>query len=153
MSGRLKVAPEHTSGKILTLLRKPSFDLFIHLHNRFIAICDENGLNQQLIPYFISSLPASELDDMADLFVQIQKLNMKLEQVQDFTPTPMTLASVTYYTGYDPYTLEKIHVPRSIKEKKIQQLFFFLYDKDKRKELKAELIKIKRFDIIKRLGL
>jgi radical SAM superfamily enzyme YgiQ (UPF0313 family) len=153
VSGRLKVAPEHTSGKVLNLLRKPSFDLFIHLRNRFTAIGDENGLNQQLIPYFISSLPASELDDMADLSVQIQKLNMKLEQVQDFTPTPMTLASVTYYTGLDPYTLEKIYVPRSIKEKKIQQLFFFLYDKDKRKELKAELIKIKRFDIIKRLGL
>jgi radical SAM superfamily enzyme YgiQ (UPF0313 family) len=90
---------------------------------------------------------------MADLSVQLQKLNMKLEQVQDFTPTPMTLASVTYYTGYDPYTLEKINVPRSIKEKKIQQLFFFLYDREKRKELKAELSHVKRHDIIKRLEL
>lgn len=153
VSGRLKVAPEHTSGKVLKLLRKPSFDLFLHLRNRFTAICDENGLNQQLIPYFISSLPASELDDMADLSVQIQKLNIMLEQVQDFTPTPMTLASVTYYTRFDPYSLEKINTSRSIKEKKIQQLFFFLYDKDKRKELKAELIKIKKYDIIKSLGL
>jgi uncharacterized radical SAM protein YgiQ len=151
VSGRLKVAPEHTSEKVLKLLRKPSFELFIHLHNRFTELCHTHGLHQQLLPYFISSLPASELDDMADLSVQIQKLNMRLEQVQDFTPTPMTLASVTYYTGYDPYTLEKTNVPRSIKEKKIQQLFFFLYDKEKRKVLKAELSHVKRYDIIKRL--
>jgi radical SAM superfamily enzyme YgiQ (UPF0313 family) len=110
-------------------------------------------LNQQLVPYFISSLPESGIEDMADIAVQAQKLNMKLEQVQDFTPTPMTLASVMFYTGLDPYTLEKISVPRSIKEKKIQQLFFFLNDKAKRKELKVELSKMKRFDIIQLLGL
>jgi uncharacterized radical SAM protein YgiQ len=153
VSGRLKVAPEHTSEKILKLLRKPSFTLFIHLHDRFAAICDKNGLNQQLIPYFISSLPACGPDEMADLAVQTRKLNMNLEQVQDFTPTPMTLASVMFYTGLDPYTLEKIYIPRSIKDKKIQQLFFFLFDKKKRSELKTELYKIKRSDIIKLLGL
>ncbi len=153
VSGRLKVAPEHTSEKVLKLLRKPSFDLFLHLYKRFAEICREYGLRQQLIPYFISSLPASEINDMADLSIHIQKLNMKLEQVQDFTPTPMTLASVMFYTGFDPYTLRKIYIPRSIKEKKIQQLFFLLYDKEKRKELKNELFKMKRFDIIKLLGL
>jgi radical SAM superfamily enzyme YgiQ (UPF0313 family) len=102
---------------------------------------------------FISSLPASGLDDMADISVHMQKLNMKLEQVQDFTPTPMTLASVMFYTGFDPYTLEKMNIPCSIKEKKTQQLFFFLYDKEKREELKVELSKAKRLDIIKLLGL
>jgi len=153
VSGRLKVAPEHTSEKVLKLLRKPSFDLFLHLYNRFTDICQEYGIHQQLIPYFISSLPASGLDEMADLSVQMQKLNMKLEQVQDFTPTPMTLASVMFYTGFDPYTLEKINIPRSIKEKKTQQLFFFLSDKEKRKELKVELSKMKRFDIIQLLNL
>jgi uncharacterized radical SAM protein YgiQ len=153
VSGRLKVAPEHTSENVLKLMRKPSFDLFINLYNRFTEICQEYGLNQQLIPYFISSLPASGLDDMADISIQMQKLNIKLEQVQDFTPTPMTLASVMFYTGFDPYTLEKIHIPSSIKEKKIQQLFFFLYDKKKRKELKVELSRMKRFDIIKLLNL
>ena len=85
--------------------------------------------------------------------MQMQKLNMKLEQVQDFTPTPMTLASVMFYTGFDPYTLEKMIIPRSIKEKKMQQLFFFLYDKAKRMELKVELSRAKRFDIIQLLGL
>jgi uncharacterized radical SAM protein YgiQ len=153
VSGRLKVAPEHTSEKVLKLLRKPSFDLFVHLYNRFTEICQEYGLHQQLIPYFISSLPASGLDEMADLSIQMQKLNIKLEQVQDFTPTPMTLASVMFYTGFDPYTLEKTDIPRSIKEKKMQQLFFFLYDKEKRKELKGELTKMRRFDIIQLLGL
>jgi uncharacterized radical SAM protein YgiQ len=153
VSGRLKVAPEHTSEKVLKLLRKPSFDSFVHLYNRFTDICQEYGLHQQLIPYFISSLPASGLDEMADLSVQMQKLDMKLEQVQDFTPTPMTLASVMFYTGFDPYTLEKMDIPRSVKEKKMQQLFFFLYDKEKRKELKVELSKTKRFDIIQLLGL
>ncbi|MGD1045956.1 MAG: YgiQ family radical SAM protein [Bacteroidota bacterium] len=153
VSGRLKVAPEHTSEKVLKLLRKPSFDLFLHLYNRFTEICLEHGLNQQLIPYFISSLPASALEDMASLSIHLQKLNMKLEQVQDFTPTPLTLASVMFYTGFDPYTLEKMNITRSIKEKKIQQLFFFLYDKGKRKELKVELSKMKRFDIVKFLNL
>ena len=153
VSGRLKVAPEHTSEKILKLLRKPSFDLFVHLYNRFTELCQEYGLQQQLIPYFISSLPASELEDMAELSLQMKKLNMKLEQVQDFTPTPLTLSSVMFYTGFDPYSLEKINIPHSIKEKKIQQLFFFLHNKDKRKELKADLLKMKRFDIINLLNL
>ena len=153
VSGRLKVAPEHTSEKVLKLLRKPSFDLFLHLYNRFKDICQEYGLNQQLIPYFISSLPASGLDDMAELSLQLKKLDIKLEQVQDFTPTPMTLASVMFYTGFDPYANEKICIPRSIEEKKIQQLFFFFYNKEKRTELKAQLSKIKRFDIVKILSL
>ena len=153
VSGRLKVAPEHTSEKVLKLVRKPSFNLFVHLRDRFTAICSTYGLNQQLVPYFISSLPASGLDEMADLAVQARKLNLNLEHIQDFTPTPMTLASVMFYTGFDPYTLEKIHTPRSLEEKKIQQLFFFLYDKRKRMELKTALFKKKRFDIVKHLGL
>jgi radical SAM superfamily enzyme YgiQ (UPF0313 family) len=123
------------------------------LYNRFTELCQEYGLQQQLIPYFISSLPASELEDMAELSLQMKKLNMKLEQVQDFTPTPLTLSSVMFYTGFDPYSLEKINIPHSIKEKKIQQLFFFLHNKDKRKELKADLLKMKRFDIINLLNL
>ena len=153
VSGRLKVAPEHTSEKVLKHVRKPSFNHFLDLYKRFTDICDRYGLQQQLIPYFISSLPACELEDMAELSLHLKKLNMKLEQVQDFTPTPMTLASVMFYTGFDPYTLEKINISRSIQEKKIQQLFFFSHNKEKRKELKAELLKMKRFDIINILHL
>jgi uncharacterized radical SAM protein YgiQ len=153
ISGRLKVAPEHTSEKVLKLLRKPSFDLFLDLHKRFTDICNRYGLQQQLIPYFISSLPASELEDMAELSLQMKKLNIKLEQVQDFTPTPMTLASVMFYTGFNPYSLEKISILRSMKEKKLQQLFFFLHEPVKRKELKADLLKVKRLDILNVLHL
>jgi uncharacterized radical SAM protein YgiQ len=153
VSGRLKVAPEHTSENVLNLVRKPPFQLFLHLANRFTALCEKNGLKQQLIPYFISSLPGSELDEMADLAAQILALDMNLEQVQDFTPTPMTLASVMFYTGIDPTTQEQLYIPRSLKEKKVQQLFFFLYDKTKRTELKSELLKINRSDIIKNLHL
>jgi uncharacterized radical SAM protein YgiQ len=153
ISGRLKVAPEHTSSKVLKLVRKPSFDLFVHLYDRFNDICQQHGLNQQLIPYFISSLPATELEDMADLAVKVRNMNMNLEQVQDFTPTPMTLASVMYYTGLDPYTMKKIYIPHSIKDKKLQNLFFFMYDKNKRTELKSELSKVGRSDIAKFIGL
>ena len=153
VSGRLKVAPEHTSEKVLKLVRKPSFDSFLHLHQRFRDICEANGLNQQLIPYFISSLPASELDDMAELAMHLRKLKMNLEQVQDFTPTPMTLASVMYYTGFDPYTEKPISTPKTVPDKKLQQIFFFLYKKEKREELKHELQRMNRKDIIDRLRL
>ncbi len=90
---------------------------------------------------------------MAELSIQLRKLNMNLEQVQDFTPTPMTLASVMFYTGINPYTMELFSTPRSIPEKKLQQLFFFLYKKEKRIELKNELRRLKRFDLIERLEL
>jgi uncharacterized radical SAM protein YgiQ len=153
VSGRLKVAPEHTSDSVLKLLRKPSFTLFRYLHERFTKLTEELGLKQQLIPYFISSLPASTVDEMAELAVKLRELDMNLEQVQDFTPTPMTLGSVMYYTGIDPYTKKELAIPRTASEKKLQQLFFFLYKKEKRVELKVELTKSNRFDVIKRLGL
>jgi uncharacterized radical SAM protein YgiQ len=153
VSGRLKVAPEHTSEKVLRLLRKPSFQSYIYFSQRFTTICQENGLHQQLIPYFISSLPASGLDDMTDLALQARKLNLNLEQVQDFTPTPLTLASVMFYTSFNPYTMDKIIISHSLKEKKLQQLFFFLHNQSKRSILKSELSKSKRFDIIHLLGL
>ena len=153
VSGRLKVAPEHTSGKVLKLLRKPPFESYIHLHERFTALSDEYGLNQQLIPYFISSLPDCGLDEMAELAIEAGKLHLNLEQVQDFTPTPMTLGSVMYYAGFDPYTLKKVAVPRTVREKKMQQLFFFLYKKEKREELKTELRSMQRGDLIKSLNL
>ena len=153
VSGRLKVAPEHTSGKVLKLLRKPPFESYRHLHARFTALCEEQGMNQQLIPYFISSLPDCGLDEMAELAIQAAELHLNLEQVQDFTPTPMTLGSVMFHTGFDPYTLKKISVPRTVKEKKMQQLFFFLYKKEKREELKTDLRALKRGDLIKSLNL
>ncbi len=127
VSGRLKVAPEHTSDKVLKVMRKPSFRLFYALKDKFDAINRRNGVNQQLIPYFISSHPACTMEDMKQLADETRKLGFRLEQVQDLTPTPMTLASVMYYTGLDPYTLKPLYVARTRKDKEKQRDCFFWY--------------------------
>ena len=127
VSGRLKVAPEHTSNKVLSLMRKPPFLSFKRFNADFEQLSRQAGKNQQLIPYFISSHPASTSDAMAELAKETRQLHFKLEQVQDFTPTPMTLSSCIYYTGFDPYTGEKVFVARDLDAKKAQQSFFFNY--------------------------
>ncbi len=132
VSGRLKVAPEHVSDNVLRLMRKPSFSLFLKLKKRFDAINEKYHLNQQLIPYFISSHPACKLEDMAELALKTKELGYHLEQVQDFTPTPMTLATEIYYSGYDPYTLKPVFVARTKEEKLAQQRFFFWYKPENR---------------------
>ncbi len=125
-SGRLKVAPEHTEDRVLNRMRKPSFSLFEELNSRFRAICRKEGLNYQLIPYFISSHPGCTEQDMRALSQRVLgRLNFTLEQVQDLTPTPMTLSSVMFYTGEDPYTHEAVYVARSQEEKRRQKAWFF----------------------------
>jgi len=151
VSGRLKVAPEHTSADVLKLMRKPSFQLFNALNHEFRKINREENLKQQLIPYFISSHPACHPGDMADLAVKTKELDFQLEQVQDFTPTPMTLATEIYYSGYHPYTLEKVFTARSADERKKQRQFFFWYKKEYRQAITLELKKIGRSDLIPRL--
>lgn len=150
MSGRLKVAPEHTSGNVLNLMRKPQFAMFKRFNSDFERISNEAGKRQQLIPYFISSHPNSTLADMAELAVETRQLNFKLEQVQDFTPTPMTLSSCIYYTGFDPYTGEKIYSPRSLEEKKSQQSFFFWYKPEMKQSIRKMLGEIGKKDLIKK---
>ena len=130
VSGRLKAAPEHTSDRVLRLMRKPSFQLFYDFKRIFDRINQEEHLNQQLIPYFISSHPGCTESDMAQLAEITKKLNFHLEQVQDFTPTPMTVSTETWYTGYDPYTLEKVYSAHSPKEKLAQRQYFFWYKKE-----------------------
>jgi uncharacterized radical SAM protein YgiQ len=151
VSGRLKVAPEHSSDNVLKLMRKPSFSLFRKLNKEFNTINKEENLKQQLIPYFISSHPGSKPEDMADLAIQTKDLHFKLEQVQDFTPTPMTLATVIYYSGYHPYTMEKIFTARDKKAKENQRKFFFWYKKEFRNSIMQELKTIGRNDLIERL--
>ena len=141
VSGRLKVAPEHTSDRVLYLMRKPSFQQFYDFKRIFDRINQEEHLNQQIIPYFISSHPGCTESDMAQLAEITKKLNFHLEQVQDFTPTPMTVSTETWYTGYNPYTMEKVFSARSPKEKLAQRQYFFWYkDKDNkhRKHQKKE---------------
>ncbi len=135
VSGRLKVAPEHTSDKVLAVMRKPSFEVYKQLREQFYAISDKAGLKQQLIPYFISSHPGCTIADMADCALETKKTGMQLEQVQDLTPTPMTLASVMYYTGIDPYTQQKLFVARHIEEKRHQKLLFFWYMPENKQEI------------------
>ena len=147
VSGRLKVAPEHTSGKVLKIMRKPPFVLFSKLKKLFDSVNEKHGLKQQLIPYFISSHPGSNTEEMAELAAETKGLDFKLEQIQDFTPTPMTLATVIYYSGYHPYTLEKVYTARTPAQKLAQRKFFFWYQKEHKNELIAELRRIKRPDL------
>jgi len=149
VSGRLKVAPEHTSDHVLEVMRKPSFAQFDLLKKFFDKTNEKYGMKQQLIPYFISSHPGSKVEDMADLAAKMKERNFKLEQVQDFTPTPMTLATVIYYTGYHPYTLEKVYTAKTAEQKLAQRKFFFWYKDEYRRELIAELRKSGRPDLEK----
>lgn len=151
VSGRLKVAPEHTQDKVLRLMRKPSFSLFERFKRIFDKVNQQNGLHQQLIPYFISSHPGCTEADMAELAVITKGLHFQLEQVQDFTPTPMTLATEMYYTGYHPYTLEKVHTARTKEQKLAQRLFFFWYKPESRQAIKQALARVGRKDLIDKL--
>lgn len=151
VSGRLKVAPEHTSDPVLKLMRKPSFSYFHKFKNTFDKINKARRLNLQLIPYFISSHPACELEDMANLAAETKDMGFQLEQVQGFTPTPMTVATVIYYSGYHPYTLKKMKSPRSKKEKDEQHRFFFWYKKENRNWIQNTLQKVNRNDLIEKL--
>jgi len=127
VSGRLKVAPEHTAPHILSSMRKTPFELFRKLKKRFENIKSRNGLNYEIIPYFISAHPGCTDSDMAALSSEVKSLGLKPEQVQDFTPTPMTLSTLMYYTGFDPYTGKKIYVARSVEDKRRQKSYFFWY--------------------------
>ena len=127
VSGRLKVAPEHSSDAVLKVMRKPSWANYLRFRELFLRINKEAGLNQQLIPYFISSHPGCTKRDMAMLAEETKKMHYRPEQVQDFTPTPMTLSTTMFYTGINPYTREPIYVARTSEEKKQQNQYFFWY--------------------------
>ena len=151
VSGRLKVAPEHTSDRVLKLMRKPSFQQFYIFKRIFDRINREEGLRQQIIPYFISSHPGCQEEDMAELAVLTKDLDFHLEQIQDFTPTPMTVSTEAWYTGYDPYTLEPIFSAKTPKEKLAQRQFFFWYKPEARRDIERELQRIGRSDLIGKL--
>jgi uncharacterized radical SAM protein YgiQ len=131
VSGRLKVAPEHTSPEVLYEMRKVPFDLFKKLKKRFDSIKLRHALKYEILPYFISSHPGCTDKHMEDLAAEVKSLGIKPEQVQDFTPTPMTLSTLMYYTGFNPYTGKKVYVARNIDEKRRQKEFFFWYTKDR----------------------
>ncbi len=151
VSGRLKVAPEHTADETLKLMRKPSFKKFHRFKDNFERICQKNNMNQQLVPYFISSHPGSSIEDMAELAAETKEMGFQLEQVQDLTPTPMTVATVIYYSGYHPYTLKPISTPKTRTEKLAQRKFFFWYKAENHDWIRRTLTKANRQDLLDRL--
>ena len=151
VSGRLKVAPEHTSERVLHVMRKPSFEQFEQFKRIFDRINRDEGLRQQIIPYFISSHPGCTAEDMAELAVLTKRMDFHLEQVQDFTPTPMTVSTEAWYTGLHPYTLQPIYSAHSQRDKLAQRQFFFWYKPEMRRAIMDELRRIGRRDLIDKL--
>ena len=145
------MAPEHTSDDVLKLMRKPSFEQFEAFKKVFDKINRDENLRQQIIPYFISSHPGCKEEDMAQLAVKTKKLDFHLEQIQDFTPTPMTVSTETWYTGYDPYTLEPVFSAKTPQDKNAQRRFFFWYKPEERAGIERELKKIGHPELIKEL--
>ena len=129
VSGRLKVAPEHTADSVLKLMRKPSWETYLGFRDFFLRVNEEQGLRQQLIPYFISSHPGCTDKDMRTLADETRRMGYHPEQVQDFTPTPMTLSTTMFYTGLDPYTMQLVYVARTDKDKRRQNSYFFWWKK------------------------
>lgn len=151
VSGRLKVAPEHTSDATLKVMRKPSFKYFHKFKEKYDKISEKHGIHQQLIPYFISSHPGCENEDMANLAVETKDMGFKLEQVQDFTPTPMTVATVIYYSGVHPYTLKPINTVKRKEDKLNQRRFFFWYKRENHNFIRDSLKKANRPDLAEQL--
>lgn len=151
VSGRLKVAPEHTSDGTLKVMRKPSFKYFHEFKKKYDSLNKKHGLDQPLIPYFISSHPGSTEEEMANLAAETKGMGFKLEQVQDFTPTPMTVATVIYYTGLHPYTLKPVYTAKSPKEKRNQHLFFFWHKRENHQIIRDKLKSMGREDLIDKL--
>ncbi|MDG1428166.1 MAG: YgiQ family radical SAM protein [Crocinitomicaceae bacterium] len=151
VSGRLKVAPEHTSDATLKVMRKPSFKYFHKFKEKYDRISEKHGINQQLIPYFISSHPGCEDQDMANLALETKDMGFKLEQVQDFTPTPMTVATVIYYSGVHPYTLKPYKTVKDKNEKLNQRRFFFWYKRENHGHIRSSLKRVNREDLADKL--
>jgi uncharacterized radical SAM protein YgiQ len=149
--GRLKVAPEHTADATLKVMRKPGFKYFKKFKEKFDAIQAKHGLKQPLIPYFISSHPGTTEEDMAILAAETKDLGFRLEQVQDFTPTPMTVATEIYYSGVHPYTLQPVVTPKTSEDKKTQNNYFFWYKPEFKNWIRQRLQKLNRPDLAARL--
>ncbi len=151
VSGRLKVAPEHTEDEVLKFMRKPAFHYFETFKKRFEEVSKKKNLKQEIIPYFISSHPGCTPEDMAKLAAKTKALGYKLEQIQDFTPTPMTVATEIYYSGFHPYTLKPVKTAITLDDKTKQRNFFFWYKPENKTFIRNYLSKAKMFDTMKDL--
>jgi len=148
ISGRLKVAPEHVSNKVLTFMGKPSFDQYKKFSKKYADINKKLGKDQYLVPYLMSSHPGSGIKEAIELAEYLQSIGQKPEQVQDFYPTPGTLSTCMYYTGLDPRTMEKVFVSKSQKEKTAQRALIQYRLSANYEIVKAALINAGRKDLI-----
>ena len=151
MSGILKVAPEHASDNVLKKMRKPSIDVFDEFSKQYKAMNEKIGKKQYMIPYFISSHPGSTLEDAVDLAVYMKRTGFVPDQVQDFYPTPGTLATCMYYTEKDPFTMKPVYVAKLPEEKKMQRALLHFNKKENRETVKKALKKVGKENLIKEL--
>ena len=149
--GLLKVAPEHISPKVLSVMKKPSVEVFKEFADRFLAESKKAGKEQYLVLYFISAHPGSTLADMADLAVFLKERNIRPQQINDFLPAPMEYATSIYFTGLDPFTLEPVYVPKKETERRMQRALLQYYKPENRPLITQALRAINRPDLIKKL--
>ncbi|MGI6700940.1 MAG: YgiQ family radical SAM protein [Christensenellales bacterium] len=148
ISGQLKVAPEHSSERVLKAMNKAPFKVYLDFYKRFGASTAKAGLKQYLVPYFISSHPACTLEDGIALAEYLNSIGYIPEQVQDFYPTPSTKSTTMYYTGINPDTMEEIYVPKTKEEKAMQRALMQFRLRSNYRLVKAALIKAGRSDLI-----
>ncbi|MEE3362826.1 MAG: DUF3362 domain-containing protein, partial [Anaerovoracaceae bacterium] len=147
VSGTLKVAPEHVVPEVLSYMRKPDIRVFEEFCREYFAINRRIGKEQYLIPYLISSHPGCTLDDAVDLALYLKKTGFVPDQVQDFYPTPGTLATCMYYTEMDPMTMEPVYVAKTMKEKKYQRALMHFNKPYNRKTVEEALRAAGREDL------
>jgi uncharacterized radical SAM protein YgiQ len=147
--GRLKVAPEHTSPKVLALMKKPSVDNFGTFAEQFKDASTEAGKpKQQIVPYFIASHPGCDLAEMIDLALYLKRNGYRPDQVQDFIPAPFDIATCLYYTGIDPFTGKQVHVAKGMKDRKMQRALMQFFKPSNYFTVREALIQAGRADLI-----
>ncbi len=146
--GQLSVAPEHNRKDVLDRMKKPGIESYERFVDQFQCASRDAGKDQHLVPYFISGHPGSTLRDMVDLAVYLKKNDMRPRQVQDFIPTPMSMAACMYYTGLDPFTKKPVYTARDMREKKLQKALLLYWDPAHHDEVREALKEAGRADLI-----
>jgi radical SAM superfamily enzyme YgiQ (UPF0313 family) len=148
VGGLLKVAPEHTDPEVLNYMRKPSGDDFESFSEQFKKASGKAGKKQYLVPYFIASHPGSGLDAMIDLAVFLKRNGYRPDQVQDFIPAPLDVATAMYYTGLDPFTKKEVFTARKLRDRKMQRALMQFFKPENYFEVRQALLEAKRGDLI-----
>ena len=148
VSGQLKVAPEHCSDNVLKYMGKPSVSVYNRFEKRFYELTKAAGKKQYLVPYLMSSHPGSTINDAIELSLFLKRNNLHPEQVQDFYPTPGTVSTCMFHTGLDPFTMQKVYVPKTAQEKARQRALLQYFKPENRKTVLDALKQAGRYDLI-----